>query len=53
MSLERDLQAYAIQYPHRALINGVEVARAGKLLAATTAVAAFDALMAHKDAGQR
>jgi hypothetical protein len=25
----RDLQEYAIQYPHRALVDGVEVARAG------------------------
>jgi hypothetical protein len=51
--IERDLQAYAIQYPHRALIDGVEVARAGKLPAATTAQSALDELIAHKDAGRR
>ena len=27
--IQRDLQEYAIQFPHRALIDGVEVARAG------------------------
>ena len=26
--IEADLRAYAVQYPHRALIDGVEVARA-------------------------
>jgi hypothetical protein len=45
--IERDLQEYAIQYPHRALLDGVEVARAGELPASTTADAAFDELMAH------
>jgi hypothetical protein len=42
--ITRDLQAYAIQYPHRALLDGVEIARAGKLPAATTAQSALDAL---------
>jgi hypothetical protein len=51
--IERDLQAYAIQYPHRALINGVEVARAGKLPASATAGAAFDALLARSNDGRR
>jgi hypothetical protein len=27
--IKRDLEAYAIQYPHRALIDGFEVARVG------------------------
>jgi hypothetical protein len=27
--IRHDLQGYAIQYPHRALVDGVEVARAG------------------------
>ena len=27
--IRRDLQEYAIQYPHRALVDGVEVGRAG------------------------
>jgi hypothetical protein len=28
--IEADLRAYAIQYPHRALVNGVEVAHVGQ-----------------------
>jgi hypothetical protein len=47
--IERDLQEYAIQYPHRALLDGVEVARAGNLPASTAAHAAFDELVAHGD----
>ena len=27
--IKRDLQDYAFQYPHRALVDGVEVARVG------------------------
>ena len=27
--IQRDLQEFAVQYPHRALLVGVEVARAG------------------------
>jgi hypothetical protein len=51
--IARGLQAYAIQYPHRALIDGVEVARAGKLPASATAGATFDALLAHRSDGRR
>jgi hypothetical protein len=29
--IQRDLREYAIQYPHRALIDGKEVARTGEL----------------------
>ena len=46
--ITRDLQAYAIQYPHRALLDGVEIARAGKLPAATTAQSALDELMTRR-----
>jgi hypothetical protein len=28
--IAHDLQEYAIQFPHRALVDGVEVARAGR-----------------------
>jgi hypothetical protein len=49
--IRRDLQEYAIQYPHRALLDGVEVARAGKLPAA--AVARSDELVAHPVEDQR
>jgi hypothetical protein len=51
--IRRDLQDYAVQYPHRALLDGVEVARAGELPAATTARAAFDEFVAHRDDGRR
>jgi hypothetical protein len=47
--IERDLQEYAIQYLHRALLDGVEVARTGSLPAATAARAAFDALVRRAD----
>jgi hypothetical protein len=50
--IQRDLQAYAIQHPHRALIDGVEVAHAGNLPASTKARSAFDALV-RKDDGRR
>jgi hypothetical protein len=43
--IQQELDAYAVQYPHRALINGVEVARAGDLPATTTARSAFDELV--------
>jgi hypothetical protein len=29
--IARDLQEYAIQFPHRALVDGVEMARAGRV----------------------
>jgi hypothetical protein len=51
--IERDLQTYAIQYPHRALIDGVEVARAGKLPASAAARSAFDATVAHRTDDRR
>jgi hypothetical protein len=51
--IERDLQAYAVQHPHRALIDGVEVARAGKLPASAKARSAFDALMTHRNEDRR
>jgi hypothetical protein len=51
--ITRDLQAYAIQHPHRALIDGVEVARAGKLPASAKARSAFDAIVAHKTGDRR
>jgi hypothetical protein len=43
--IQRDLREYAIQHPHRALIDGKEVARAGELPASTVASSAFDALV--------
>jgi hypothetical protein len=48
LQIERDLKEYAIQYPHRALLDGVEIARAGNLPASTMAHSAFDELMAHR-----
>jgi hypothetical protein len=50
--IRRDLQEYAIQYPHRALIDGVEVARAGEVPAATAARSAFDELVVHREYGR-
>jgi hypothetical protein len=47
--IKRDLQDYAIQYPHRALLDGVEVARAGDMPAKTVARSAFDALVRRDD----
>jgi hypothetical protein len=43
--IQRDLREYAIQHPHRALIDGKEVARAGELPASAVASSAFDALV--------
>jgi hypothetical protein len=51
--IRRDLQDYAAQYPHRALLDGGEVARAGELPAATTAREEFAELVAHRDDGRR
>ena len=47
--IQRDLQDYAVQYPHRALLDGVEVARAGNLPASTMAHSAFDELVHRND----
>ena len=46
--IKHDLQDYAVQYPHRALLDGVEITRAGNLPASTMAHSAFDELMAHR-----
>ena len=51
--IERDLPDYAIQHPHHALLDGVEVARAGSLPASTTAQSAFDELTARRDDARR
>jgi hypothetical protein len=47
--IQRDLQEYAVQYPHRALLDGVEIARAGNLPAATAASSAFDQFLHRND----
>ena len=44
----RDLQEYAVQFPHRALLDGVEVARVGNV--AAEARSAFDELARRKEA---
>jgi hypothetical protein len=49
--ITHDLQGYAIQFPHRALLDGREVARAGNLPASTTARSAFDELVRVSRAG--
>ena len=41
--IQRDLREYAIQYPHRALIDGKEVARTGELPASTLAAGGINA----------
>jgi hypothetical protein len=51
--IERNLQDYAIQYPHRAMLDGVEIARAGNLPTSTMARSAFDELMALRDDDRR
>ena len=51
--IQRDLREYAIQYPHRALIDGKEVARTGELPASTLASSAFDELMSRGDDDRR
>ena len=51
--IKHDLQDYAVQYPHRALLDGVEIARAGELPTATVAREEFAELVAHRDDGRR
>ena len=51
--IQRDLRECAIQYPHRALIDGKEVARTGELPASAVASPTFDALMARGDDDRR
>ena len=36
--IKRDLQDYAIQYPHRALLDGIEIARVGAEVVARMAM---------------
>ena len=47
--IERDLREYAVQFPHRALLDGKEVARAGNLPVSTIAHSAFDAIARRDD----